>query len=429
MANGTGGWFDQLNQTANDMWGPPTSTYGENFTIKDQVDAMPNSEKLSGTERWLYEKLPGFSESSIGKALMTFGESPAGKILGKLDVLAEGLERTLGLVAQYRDQQPGDELRLKEAWQAGTLFYETANLPRLQFDENNNVTGIQMDTDMPGSFALTEARKMLQDGKTIDEVRERLYSSMGALALRAQLQDTLGHIALDPLNWALGAVKPIERLHAIRNLALTGKIDVQTVRLMEKEAKLAGNLEDAAKFAEAATKAEKNGKAITGFDRFAIALTGGTPYLQDVTKMTSKQKWLAKLNPFALTPQARASELLDVVAANVGEYLIRPNFNKDPEEFLKVLASAAKGAVGPEWGHAAMTMQGRTVQGILSNSDALAKGIGEEWHIFQKERGVLEMLGTVLGHDEHQIYQMAQKSPEALFKRILAASELSLIHI
>src|SRR5215212_9976613 len=47
----------------------------------DIVKNMPNSDKLTASERWIYGKLPGFSQSKIGQALSKFGESWAGKAL------------------------------------------------------------------------------------------------------------------------------------------------------------------------------------------------------------------------------------------------------------------------------------------------------------------------------------------------------------
>jgi len=425
MANLTGSWVDDLKKTGEDMFGTGTGVYPqEPMSIDDQINQMPNAEKLSGGERWLYNRLPGFSESSIGKVLSSFSESPAGKILGKLDILAEGFERGLGVIAQYRDMQPGDDFRLKDAWEAGSLFYDVAQLPRLSTDENGNM-GIHIDTALPGAYALTEARKLMQSGKTLEEVRDTLYSNLGALALRSQLNDTLGHIVLDPLNWMLGAVKPIEKLHAIRNLALTGKMDIELVKGLSAEAKAAGALDDVAKYSAVIAKAEKEGKALTKLDKFAIMITGGTPYTQDVTKLTKAQGWLAKVNPFALTPQARAHELLDIVTSNVGEYLIRPNWTKDPEEFINAVANAAKGGIGDQWGHLAATTQGRTVQGILSNSDAAVKSLGLEWKTYEGERTLLNTLTNFLpGMDEGDLYKLAKENPEFLYKKILAAAEL-----
>lgn len=420
----SGDFLSQLKNVEREMFGEPPVAPLALPSIQDQVAAMPNSEKLSGFEQWVYKKLPGVSDSKIGQALSSFAASPAGKVLEKLDILAEGLERTLGLAAQLRDWKAGDEFRLKEAWDASTLTYDVSKLPRFQKDANGNITGVSIDNDMPGAYALTDARKLLQEGKSIDEVRENLYANLGALALRSQLQDTLGHIALDPLNFILGAIKPVQKLHAIRNLAVTGKIDPSIIKVMQAEARLAGNLEDAARFGQALVDAEKNGKALTRFEKFAIMITGGTPYTQNVGDMSKAQQFLQKLNPFALTPQAKASELLDVVAANVGEYLVRPNFNKDPEVFLDMISRAAKGGIGEQWGHVAATIQGRTVQGILSNADGAVKALGHEWKLYENQRAMIQRVMSIMPDmTERGVWKMAKENPAELFKRVMMAAE------
>lgn len=416
-------WMQELqqlaSQTGSDIEYPHPAE-----SLSDQISAMPNSDKLSGFEKFLYRKLPGFSESTVGKALETFAKSPAGKVLGYLDFAAEGLERTLGLAVQYRDLQPGEEFKLKDAWAAGTLFYDVSKMPRIQRDEAGNITGIRIDSDMPGSYAVTEARKLLEQGKTIEEVRDLLYGNMGALALRAQLQDTLGHIAGDPLTWALGAVKPIERLHAIRNLAVAGKMDTGYVQGLIRGAELAGDTETAATLTKALESAQDTGKAMTRLDRFAIAMTGGTPWLEDVSQLSKAQQTIRRLNPFKLTPQAQASELLDIVAANVAEYLITPNLKADPEVFLAQLSAAARGSIGNEWGHLAMTLQGRTVQGILSNSDAVAKKLGLEWKTYEVERGLIQRLTAIVpGTDERKLWNMIKSNPQGFWKKITDAAQ------
>lgn len=415
---GGGNWVQEIQALANQTGEVSYPSPAE--SISDQIAAMPNSDKLTGTERWLYEKLPGFSQSSIGKALESFSASPAGKILNVLDVAAEGLERTFGLLVQWRDQNPGDQFKLEQAWEAGSLFYDVSKMPHLKYDEEGNIVGVQIDEEMPGTYALTEARKLLESGKTLEEVRDTLYGNMGALALRAQLQDTWGHSLGDPFSWALGAVKPIERLHAIRNLAITGKLNVELVQELEVAARAAGNLEDATKYANAIAKAQKEGKALTLTDRFAIAMTGGTPWLEDVNKVSKGKAIVNKINIFKLTPQAQASDMLDIVAANVGEYLVRPNWNADPEQFLAKVASAARGSIGGEWGHLAGTLQGRTVQAFLGKSDAAMKVMAAEWSTYAKERKFLGALkGLMPDKSEYQIYKMAKENP-AVFGEKLA---------
>src|SRR4026207_1338697 len=107
-------WLDEFETDSQNQVEPTYPNPPE--SMGDQINALPNSEKLTNTERWLYKTLPGFAESSPMKALSGFLDSPAGKVLNFLDVFAEGAERTLGLIAQYRDMQPGDDIRLKDAW-------------------------------------------------------------------------------------------------------------------------------------------------------------------------------------------------------------------------------------------------------------------------------------------------------------------------
>lgn len=430
-ASAAGSFYDQFKSNYEQNFGQMSSAQypAPPQSPSDRLNQLPNADKLNGFERWVYKALPGFAESNVGKALASFSQSPFGKVLSYLDIGAEGLERSMGVLAQLRDLTPGEEFKWKDAWAAGSLFYDTVKLPKLSYDANGKFTGITFDDNAPGAYAVTEARKLLQNGATLDQVRDKLYGNMGALALRAQLKDTAGHILFDPLQWALGAVKPVERLQAIRNLALTGKMDLEAARATEQTLRAAGNIEDADKVLEAMNKAQEQGKALTKFDRFAIAMTGGIPYMQstpegykllDASQFTNKQSILYKLNPFALSPQARASELIDMVAANVGQYLITPNLNKDPEEFLKLLSSASQGGIGDQWGHLASTIQGRAVQGILSNSDGAMKELGLQWKTYEGERNLLTALSSALGQGETErdLWKMAGENPDLLFKRI-----------
>lgn len=420
---GLANWIDDM--VASNPQQPQVQYPNPDVSIEDQINALPNADKLSGFERWVYKKLPGFAQSSVGKALETFADSPVGKALGVIDIFAEGLERTLGVASQYLvNAEEGEQIRFKDAWAAGSLFWDTVQAPKIKRDADGKMIGITIDDAMPGTVALREARKLIGEGKSIEEVREMYYSNLGALALRAQKQDALGHIFADPLNFATALVKPIESLHAIRALALTGKMDIAQMTKAAESLRVLGDVAGAVKVEGAIADAQKAGKALTRFDKFAIALTGGQPYMQNLQDATKSQAWLAKLNPFALTPQARASELLDVVAANVGEYLIRPNWQKDPEVFLKTLQAAARGSIGGEWGHLASTIQGRTVQSILAQADEVAVSLGHEWKLYAGERSIMQQIAAVLpGTDERKIWKMATESPDLLMKKIVAAAQ------
>lgn len=375
-------------------------------TIEDQINALPNSEKLSGFERSVYKVLPGVADSKIGKLLETFGNSPVGKALNVLDVFAEGAERTLGLASQLKNMQPGEDFNLKDAWKAGSLFYDVANLPTI------DSKGLTMETDLPGSYALVEARKMMQQGASFDEIKDTLYNNMGALKLRAQLQDTLGHVALDPLNFLGAFLKPVSKLTAMRNLALAGKVDVAATEKIIQTLKDAGKLEDALKVENALADAQKAGKAMTRFDKAVINIFGGAGYLEEDGKLA---KFFGhKYNPLALTPEAKTSEMMDLAEKNVHAYLI--NNSDTPEQFLKNMESVAKGSVGGEWGHIAITPQGRAVQGIFNHADASVKALGREWELYTNERKALETISQALGKDVHEVYKLSKENPEQLSK-------------
>lgn len=381
--------------------------------IEDQINALPNSEKLSGFERWVYKKLPGVADSSIGKLLESFGSSPVGKALNVLDVFAEGAERTLGLISQARYMKPGEDFSLKDAWNAGSLYYDVSNLPTFS---NGN---LQIESDLPGTYALVEARKLMQQGASLDEVRNTLYNNLGALKIRSQLQDTFGHVAIDPLNFIGGAIKPVEKLTAMRNLALAGKVDVAAAEKIAQGLRDAGRIEDAIKVENALSDAQKAGKVLTRTDKAVINLFGGAAYLEDDSKLG--KLFGSKLNPLALTPEAKAHELIDMAEKNVTAYLI--NNSSTPEEFMRNMEAVAKGSIGGEWGHIALTPQGRVVQGMFNHADASVKALGREWQLYTDERNALEVVSRGLGKKTDDIWKMAKQNPEELGRLISKASQ------
>src|SRR3990170_3582068 len=197
------------------------------------VAQMKNYERLTPFERKLYNWLPGFAESTVGKALAKFGGTLAGNALSKLDVGAEAVERTLGLAAQWNEAR-ADPLKMQEfqqnlnsAWYAGSLFGDVTNLPTWDSD-NNRFT---FPTDLPGTAALVQARNRIEEltnagmdiGDATIQVREELYEDQGALALRSQLYDTYWHMIADPLN-LLAFIKPVELVQKAAKIAGITKI-------------------------------------------------------------------------------------------------------------------------------------------------------------------------------------------------------------
>jgi hypothetical protein len=406
----------------------------------DIVANMPNADKLTASERWLYGKLPGFSESTVGKALGKFGETWAGKALNWLDIGAEGVERSVGLAAQLLNAKPGEEVNLKDAWYAGSLAGDMFNLPTLRRDKDGKVTGISIPNDLPGVNGMVQARQKIaqyvaqgmSENEALIKTRDEYYNGLGALALRAQLYDTYFHVVADPLNYIMPALKPVEALQARRISALTGKIAYSAEELTSfankaqdaaNLAKTAGKLEDAASYAnEAQRLTELVGQVSRGevkqldrLDKFSILLTGGDPLAKPTGKFTN---FITK--PFQLTPQSKAQELLTMVNNNISTKIVARLWD-DPDAINKIadtVSRASKGATGVEYGHAFLTMEGRTVQGFLGGSDTLVNKIREDFNALERERGLLQVLKDTVGDTPESILKQAAESPEVLFKTL-----------
>ena len=240
----------------------------------EDIENAPGYEKLSPFEKsvygWLpkqmekvvWDWVPGIGGKTIGEVLEGFSESWAGKALMFLDVGAEGIERTLGLAAQWLND-PTQQFNLADAWYAGSLTMDMSNLPGIKYDDEGNVTGLYVPTDLPGMGGLAEARRRIGElreqvmsrSDALKQVRQEYYNSLGALQLRAQLHDTFQHIFIDPLPWVMKWIKPIEWLQTTRKTALAGKIlpADDMIRIGENAVEIA---EDALRIAQKANKAD-----------------------------------------------------------------------------------------------------------------------------------------------------------------------------
>jgi hypothetical protein len=206
----------------------------------EQLSTMPNADKLTSAEKWVYGKLPGVTTwmdenkilgRTISEQLDNFNKGWMGKALNFLDIGSEGLERFGGLYDQISSDPDFNWDELQSAWYAGSLTYDTSNLPQVSRDKDGKVT-YRIPTDLPGTPALHEARAKIQT--YIDQgmepraamlkAQDEYYNGLGALAIRAQMQDTFFHMLGDPINVLSGALKPLEALKARRFAALTTKV-------------------------------------------------------------------------------------------------------------------------------------------------------------------------------------------------------------
>lgn len=373
-------------------------------TTQEQVNEMPNSEKLTSFERGAYNILP--KVAPLAKSIEWINNTPVGKVLSYFDVLAEGTERALGFGYQVANLRPEDEFDVKSAWNAGTMFYDTLNMPHWNAEE-----GLVIPADLPGPAVLAEMRKKLASGADMNVVKEEYYGSLGALALRAQMQDMWGHIVLDPLNFILPQLKLVERTKAIAEFASLSKVDVSELVQLEKIARTTGNIAEADKLASAVAKVGTGEiKGYTALDKFAIFATGA-----DVEKIRAFDKF----NPFALTPESKASEVTSMVVDHAGAYIVKPHWG-DPEGMVKAIEGVAKGGVGDEFGHAFLTKPGRAVQAQASGWAIAARQELNVYNTFKGERAAVQKLATSIGETSRNFLKMAETDAATLAQRLAA---------
>jgi len=468
---------------------------------KDPVSAMPNASKLTPTERKIYATLPGISTftgkylTPLSNALDKFTGGWAGKALGALDILAEGAERAAGFADQIYYAATQGSLKnfdtlneIKAAWYAGSLLSDTTNLPMFikeknpYYDPKNPasqeevITGVRIPTDLPGINGIVEARKKIlaeitaggDAGDALIKAKDEYYSSLGALTLRAQLYDTYFHVLGDPLNAVSGALKPIEKLHALRNIGLYEKIGVGSVDVLahadelakaatleknlqtagkltaeaERFAKIGERLQEAEKITELASAAKRAGKygealslglkaekmrkeagAVTSLEKLAISITGGevgkTSKTIEALRKVPVVKW--GINAFSLTPESKAMELINTMSDSFASILSKADdFSADGIAKLEqTINRISTGSTGVEHGHAMLTLGGRTAQSFAHGSEALTSDIFKAYRAIADERELLKAWSGATAISPTKLLEMAGKDAGALAKLLL----------
>jgi hypothetical protein len=458
---------------------PPAKPYS---TTANGLADQPNYERLTNGERLIGNSLAGISagiapvaravgggiryvaQSPVGRALEAWDKNWAGKLLSVVDASAEATERATGLAAQYLialgddDQMAEFHKNLAAAWYAGSLTADMVNIPRY-------VDGRwEVPTDLPGIDGLIAARQqiaalapsgemLMQDILTPDnpfdpnrspvmrqysealaQVRDEYYGSLGALALRAQIQDATFHILADPINVVMPFIKPGEMLTKARIGVLANKIYGPTraagevAEVVGKMGKIEGELADALKIldtAQAAGKAEDVAAAsarvaelsatvdaartaateavrgnLNWGEQLLVNLTGGDPFKPGKIRG-------AWWNPFGLTPQARAMEYINVVQNNIDAHIIpgiMHNGVADVDEFVRIIQRTADGTISPQLGHMVVTVEGRHLRGTLTSVKA---GITDLHAAFTRlgefERPLLNLMAEGLGESRASI--------------------------
>jgi hypothetical protein len=325
------------------------------------------------------------------------------------------------------------------------------NLPTFQYDNEGNATNFSIPTALPGAVGIAQARKSIVDlvnqgatySEALQEVRDGYYDSLGALQLRAQLYDLYSHVLLDPANYILPYIRPVERLRVASEFASTAKWSDEVLDLNKtalEAAKASGNIDEIAEVAQKTQKlVGKNATAfqkaqdagdvekaaqitdkllkevgLTQTDKIALYLTGKQDPLN--IKPSFLRQGLAERLFGELTPEARASELVTTIQDNVGSYIIARS--DDPYQIAGDIRRAATGAVGPEMGHAFVTREGRAAQGLMMGFDTEGQKLIGAYDLIKDERLILSNLATELGIREEKVMGMLANGDFATVSRL-----------
>lgn len=420
------------------------------------INNLPNSELLTPSERWLYGKLPLVMNKTVagrpvGDWLESFNDSPFGKILSVLDIGAETLERGHGFLSQWSDAYLyGDETKrqefdanLAEAWYAGSLFADMTNLPGYARDKDGKITSITIPGHLGGRDAINRARQRIAElvdvegmdlSEALKQVRAEYYTDLGALSIRAQMQDTYYHMLLDPLQVLLPVLRPAERFQAARITATTqrlipGSLDTltDTANALQDAARVAEAAGDTVKAAEnlkvaseilARVDSLKATKEIGSLDKFFMFMTGGDP-LEPAKLFGGKVDLGGKWNPFSLTPSARANEMTTIVSNNLDTYVL--GTGKDPFEIMETIARANKGALGPEFGHAFLTLEGRTSLATISAAEAAGKKLLADYVSVAPQMDIINQTARLTGDTIYDVVHYLEGDDAAAFINRIAS--------
>jgi diguanylate cyclase (GGDEF)-like protein len=358
----------------------------------------------------------GGAVAGYGGAALTETNPQLADLLMKLDLPAEWLERSMGVLGQLGAslQDPehyGPVLEilnhLPEAWQAG---HSAENVSFAQLS-GEQVTNWQLGQATPqmwtppegqaaSSWALTQIRRELMANPNVTgEAINAKYEAMFGFA--GQARDMIGHMMLDPLNY-LGLVTN-------KGLSTAGK--------------LAGNTELAKAFSfgdDTLKSTQLYGQLIRKLPADDRArLSGLTQWIAGLDEMGNFKDFVrgpkrgglrGKLDSLVgLTPAARASEALEYTIDGVSTFLndhgvdpltsikiVRALTSSTPEDAVKALDGAELPTIfkGAEMQHISIALRD-----ALPNAEALLKG----WQAAQPNAGILQRVADILGQDVNKL--------------------------
>ncbi|MCK5850182.1 MAG: hypothetical protein KAH23_04645 [Kiritimatiellae bacterium] len=392
---------------------------------------MENYDNLNSVEKWMGKAMPTTAKwfQDVGEYLpdpvqKTFSAIGSGifKFMGVFDASAEFVERGSGFVRQWKLAAENDELEnfqdnLGDAWAAGSLFYDVSNTPIVRDGK------LTYHYDLPGTAELPALREQITEltdqgvGRkaALDQVHDNYMNSIGALSIRAAKQDMIGHVFLDPFMWlTLAGYAPATIVKSLATTASKTKYPAEMLELLgdaSKIAKKAGDLEEVARIADKIAEIQKTRTIITAADRAAMFLTGEFPKplagyskkIDDVlyyfgntlagTESIAGKAW-RKINPFSLTPSARADDWLTRISDYVGtDILSRGTPEEITETFVKLASQATSGRASAM----AVTSDGRMIQSWLRAGEVNATQLLNDFRLVAPDGKMLVIMAEKLG--------------------------------
>lgn len=334
---------------------------------------------------------------------------------------------------------------------------------------------------LQGTGGLPEMLKMREqiiNGADFDTAYAAYQERIGpAMAFRGSLFEAMTLIFFDPSNRLLEMVRPIERLHATRQLMLTNYVSpeiskaVKQVRAITSQVdeiddfqRLADDLGELAKHAsiEGVEGAIKNvqdlaaaevddvvryrealaplDEIFANFDelqemprygRVIVALTGGDPLNPNYGTLRVLGRdipvgrvWRSRLNPITLSAEARANEYIDTVYNNADLILRMTRGVRGAEGVIAMLKRGMAGAFGKTFGHMFVSPMGRQVQAVFKASEQGFDDLLRTLDTVQPYIDRSNQIARILGEPIETVVTTIQRSADdaqGVFRRLTQA--------
>ena len=376
-----------------------------------------------------------------------------------------------GLPADEYQEIPEFQRVLDETGLAHLMSKERGEELRQQFRDFWN--GDYIDT-FGGLPELMATREAMLNGVPVEQALEAYKQNLGGARFEAEMQDIVGQIALDPLDWILTIAKPGQIIKAAGNAARLQRVAPALMDTMGDLGKLIAkfdeiedvahitdevedllrladdaNLDDVSKAVKAAQGLIDEGADIervrealrpitevqeqlkfmgemSRMERVGMWLTGGD--LLKPVRRTKTPRMLAWMNPlddrflFSLSAEARGDEFLN--AWYNSTHMLLRMAGRNVDNMVDWLARASAGAFGGKFGHMFITPTGRHVQSVLR---AMKSGVDELYAVWQRStasRRLINNIADAMGENVVSIVNRAgesKKSATAVFEALTEA--------